>query len=193
MCHWLSPDTPVRVSSFGGLQHFRKSGKPLEAGDATRCLDCAYERQCPYSAKKGESPLPALISHMCVEKEGTFQTNFFVQFIWTGLPRVTLAGRLHPSWMGFQISRTLQKRSHMGLTGNACMRAIMMSVTTRYDPDSRFSDTRPTNHTHPLPRRSSTSNTHQAQLSPSPWSPIPPWSVNDRPVCILLMARSSAT
>lgn len=52
MCHWLSPDTPVRVSSFGGLQHFRKSGKPLEAGDATRCLDCAYEGQCPYSAKK---------------------------------------------------------------------------------------------------------------------------------------------
>jgi predicted dehydrogenase len=52
VCHWFSPDTPVRVSSFGGLQHFRKSGKPLEAGDATRCLDCAYERQCPYSAKK---------------------------------------------------------------------------------------------------------------------------------------------
>lgn len=57
LCHWFSPDTPVRVSSFGGLQHFRKSGKPTEAGDATRCLDCAYERQCPYSAKKSESPL----------------------------------------------------------------------------------------------------------------------------------------
>ncbi|KAH9965719.1 hypothetical protein BC827DRAFT_1126095 [Russula dissimulans] len=52
MCHWFSPDTPVRVSSFGGLQHFRRSGKPVEAGDATRCLDCAHERQCPYSAKK---------------------------------------------------------------------------------------------------------------------------------------------
>ncbi len=56
MCHLFFPDIPVRVSSFGGLQHFRKSGKPLEAGDATRCLDCAYERQCPYSAKKGEFP-----------------------------------------------------------------------------------------------------------------------------------------
>ncbi|KAH9049014.1 hypothetical protein EDB84DRAFT_1261525 [Lactarius hengduanensis] len=52
LCHWLSPDTPVHVSSFGGLQHFRKSNKPAEAGDATRCLDCAYEAQCPYSAKK---------------------------------------------------------------------------------------------------------------------------------------------
>jgi len=52
LCHWLAPDTPVHVSSFGGLQHFRKSGKPAEAGDATRCLDCTYEAQCPYSAKK---------------------------------------------------------------------------------------------------------------------------------------------
>jgi predicted dehydrogenase len=52
LCHWFSPDTPVHVSSFGGLQHFRKSSKPAEAGDATRCLDCTYEAQCPYSAKK---------------------------------------------------------------------------------------------------------------------------------------------
>ena len=56
LCHWLSPDTPVHVSSFGGLQHFRKSSKPAEAGDATRCLDCNYEAQCPYSAKKGTFP-----------------------------------------------------------------------------------------------------------------------------------------
>ncbi len=77
MCHWLFPDTPVRVSSFGGLQHFRKSGKPLEAGDATRCLDCAYERQCPYSAKKGELPHTALmINHMC----GDISTNLFFSF-----------------------------------------------------------------------------------------------------------------
>ena len=55
LCHWLSPDTPVHVSSFGGLQHFRKPNKPAEAGDATRCLDCSYEAQCPYSAKKGRS------------------------------------------------------------------------------------------------------------------------------------------
>ena len=54
ICHWFSPDTPVSVSSFGGLRHFRKSGKPAVAGDATRCLDCAYESQCPYSARSCE-------------------------------------------------------------------------------------------------------------------------------------------
>ncbi|KAI9056544.1 streptomycin biosynthesis protein StrI [Trametes sanguinea] len=52
LCHYLSPDGPTRVSSFGSLQHFRKAGKPAEAGEAKRCLDCAYERDCAYSAKK---------------------------------------------------------------------------------------------------------------------------------------------
>jgi len=52
LCHWLSPGTPTRVSSFGSLLHFRKESKPKEAGSATRCLDCSYERSCPYSAKK---------------------------------------------------------------------------------------------------------------------------------------------
>ena len=40
------------VASFGGLNHFRKAAKPAAAGQALRCLDCAYEAQCPYSAKK---------------------------------------------------------------------------------------------------------------------------------------------
>ncbi|KAI0053056.1 NAD(P)-binding protein [Auriscalpium vulgare] len=52
ICHWLSPDTPARITSFGGLQHFRKSSKPAEAGVATRCFDCPIEKSCPYSAKK---------------------------------------------------------------------------------------------------------------------------------------------
>jgi predicted dehydrogenase len=42
----------VEVSSFGSLMHFRKEAKPEEAGQAKRCLDCAYEPNCAYSAKK---------------------------------------------------------------------------------------------------------------------------------------------
>ena len=42
----------LSVSSFGTLKHFRPEEKPAAAGDATRCLDCAYETECPYSAKR---------------------------------------------------------------------------------------------------------------------------------------------
>jgi len=42
----------LRVSSFGSLNHFRRDKKPAAAGAAARCTDCAYEPQCPYSAKK---------------------------------------------------------------------------------------------------------------------------------------------
>ncbi|KAG6855004.1 hypothetical protein C0991_005933 [Blastosporella zonata] len=52
LCHWFAPQAPKRVSSFGSLQHFRKSAKPANAGSATRCTDCAAEKGCPYSAKK---------------------------------------------------------------------------------------------------------------------------------------------
>jgi predicted dehydrogenase len=42
---------PVRrVSSFGGLHHFRAEQRPSGAGE--RCIDCAIEPECPYSAKK---------------------------------------------------------------------------------------------------------------------------------------------
>ncbi len=57
-CHdldWLRyvMGTPCRsLSSFGALTHFHRAQKPAEAGEAKRCLDCAYEPQCPYSARK---------------------------------------------------------------------------------------------------------------------------------------------
>ncbi|MFE6036508.1 Gfo/Idh/MocA family protein [Streptomyces sp. NPDC056452] len=55
-CHdldWLQyvlGQAPVRVSSFGRLSHFRPENKPDGAAD--RCLDCAVETSCPYSAKR---------------------------------------------------------------------------------------------------------------------------------------------
>jgi predicted dehydrogenase len=53
-CHdldWLQyvVGRPIRrVASFGALTHFRPEHRP--AGAADRCLDCAVEPDCPYSA-----------------------------------------------------------------------------------------------------------------------------------------------
>ncbi|MFD3548774.1 Gfo/Idh/MocA family protein [Streptomyces sp. NPDC058655] len=41
---------PRRVSSFGRLSHFRPEHRPPGAAD--RCLDCAVEAGCPYSATR---------------------------------------------------------------------------------------------------------------------------------------------
>lgn len=55
-CHdidWLSyvVERPaVRVSSFGSLSHFTRANRPAGAG--TRCLECAVEPDCPYSARR---------------------------------------------------------------------------------------------------------------------------------------------
>ncbi|MFD1546812.1 Gfo/Idh/MocA family protein [Nonomuraea guangzhouensis] len=45
----------AKVSSFGGLKHFRPEHRPEGAAD--RCLDCAVEDTCPYSAKRVYLPL----------------------------------------------------------------------------------------------------------------------------------------
>ncbi|MHA1909274.1 MAG: Gfo/Idh/MocA family protein [Candidatus Thorarchaeota archaeon] len=38
------------ISSFGSLVHFRSENKPKDAG--TRCVQCDYELECPYSSLK---------------------------------------------------------------------------------------------------------------------------------------------
>ena len=40
----------VSVSSHGGLHHFTAANRPDGAAD--RCLDCAVEPACPYSAPR---------------------------------------------------------------------------------------------------------------------------------------------
>ncbi|WP_203693507.1 Gfo/Idh/MocA family protein [Catellatospora coxensis] len=47
---YLIGTAPSRVSSFGGLAHFRPEQRPAEAAD--NCLDCPLERSCPYSAPR---------------------------------------------------------------------------------------------------------------------------------------------
>ncbi len=57
-CHdidWLAYIINKRclsVASFGSLGHFNQQHKPPQAGNAKRCLNCDFESQCPYSAKK---------------------------------------------------------------------------------------------------------------------------------------------
>ncbi len=63
----------VAVSSSGGLRHFTAANRP--AGAADRCLDCAVEPDCPYSAprlylgfldepKRRRWPLPVLTTDL---------------------------------------------------------------------------------------------------------------------------------
>jgi len=40
------------VSSSGSLKYFKRSRKPVLAGEATNCLSCPAESECLYSAKK---------------------------------------------------------------------------------------------------------------------------------------------
>ncbi|MER8012010.1 Gfo/Idh/MocA family oxidoreductase [Streptomyces sp. NPDC094149] len=47
---YLFGRSPRRISSFGNLTHFCAEAAPPGAGE--RCLDCAIESTCPYSAKR---------------------------------------------------------------------------------------------------------------------------------------------
>ena len=47
---WLSGEKCRRISSFGGLIHFRPENAP--EGAAHRCVDCLAKEDCPYDAEK---------------------------------------------------------------------------------------------------------------------------------------------
>ncbi|MBP3961555.1 Gfo/Idh/MocA family protein [Paenibacillus lignilyticus] len=47
---WLMDQPCVRVNSYGSLMHFNEANAP--EGSADRCLDCAVETTCPYSAPR---------------------------------------------------------------------------------------------------------------------------------------------
>ncbi|SEO30321.1 Gfo/Idh/MocA family protein [Paenibacillus sp. OV219] len=47
---WLMDKPCERVSSYGSLMHFNSANAP--EGSADRCLDCAVELSCPYSAPR---------------------------------------------------------------------------------------------------------------------------------------------
>lgn len=123
LCHWLNPGRPMRVSSFGSLQHFRKEMKPKEAGAATRCLECPYERDCAYSAKKSVSYhfWDPCGSSLCSRDQSTL----------TQYQRAIPAGLQQPLWMVSQISRTLRRPCEWGRMASASMKVTTTSVTTR--------------------------------------------------------------
>ena len=60
--YWLLAASPVGsskpvhiprdISSSGSLQYFKRSRKPVEAGEATNCMSCTFEPLCQFSAKR---------------------------------------------------------------------------------------------------------------------------------------------
>ena len=48
--YWMGETPATSIQSFGSLHHFKPSSKPPNANG--RCLSCAAEPDCPYSARK---------------------------------------------------------------------------------------------------------------------------------------------
>lgn len=47
-----APHLPTTITSTGSLVYFKRSRKPLLAGEATNCLSCPAESECMFSARK---------------------------------------------------------------------------------------------------------------------------------------------
>lgn len=68
---WLVNSTCNKIASFGSLSHFNADNFNSDKMDK-RCLSCAEEEECPYSAKKlylGERPIFASVVHPEPTKE----------------------------------------------------------------------------------------------------------------------------
>ena len=106
LSYYLSGLKPSHVSSFGSLYHFKPSQKPKEAGDATRCTDCVYEKNCVWSAKKiyfDAQGNPSPVSPSSVPESGlTFPVIYDMCSTFSGLDT---------SWMTSRTSKRLPKRS----------------------------------------------------------------------------------
>ena len=108
-CHdldWLSfviGRPPEAVSSFGSLSHFRPSERPDGAGE--RCIACAIEPDCAYSARQALRGAGASAGRR--------------------------TGRSTSS-PGRRRRRTSRRRSPTGRTAAACGRATTTSSTTRW-------------------------------------------------------------
>ncbi|WP_339279416.1 Gfo/Idh/MocA family oxidoreductase [Paenibacillus sp. FSL W8-1187] len=66
---WLIDKPCTSVSSFGSRMHFREEQAP--PGSADRCLDCAVEPDCPYSATRFylSKPYMGWAGHFCDDLE----------------------------------------------------------------------------------------------------------------------------
>lgn len=127
---YLSGLTPVKVQSFGSIGHFKKSKKPEEAGDATRCLECPYESQCVWSAKKiYVEPLSQ------VEDRERVSEDMRHELTYSGLAMSSM----QTSWT----LRMSQKRSRPVNMVSVCMKLGMMLLIIKLSTSSMRAGSQP--------------------------------------------------